>query len=86
MSRPGPTRVDVSAARNGTDLQDYAAEVPPNGGTLLAFKRCDHSWHGHEPYEGPRRAIQMNWVTSKSVVRREQFRHKVSTWFKMLKT
>ena len=71
--------------RNGTDLQDYAAEVPPNGGTLIAFKRCDHSWHGHEPYEGPRRAIQMNWVTSKSVVRREQFRHKVSTWIKMLK-
>ena len=71
--------------RNGTDLQDYAAEVPPNGGTLLAFKRCDHSWHGHESYDGPRRAIQMNWVTSKSVVRREQFRHKVSTWFKNLK-
>lgn len=72
--------------RSGTDLHDYAAEVPPNGGTLIAFKRCDHSWHGHEPYEGPRRAVQMNWVTSKSVVRREQFRHKVSTWVKMLKS
>lgn len=72
--------------RNGTDLQNYAAEVSPDGGTLIAFKRCDHSWHGHEPYEGPRRAVQMNWVTSKSVVRREQFRHKISTWFKKLKT
>ena len=71
--------------RSGSDIQDYAAEVPPNGGTLIAFKRCDHSLHGHEPYEGPRRAIQMNWVTSKSVVRREQFRHKVSTWFKKFK-
>ena len=71
--------------RNGTDLQNYVAEVPPNGGTLIAFKRCDHSWHGHEPYEGPRRAVQMNWVTSKSVVRREQFRHRVSTWVKKLK-
>ncbi len=71
--------------RSGTDLKNYAAEVPPNGGTLIAFKRCDHSWHGHEPYEGPRRAIQMNWVTSKSVVRREQFRHRVSTWVKRLK-
>ena len=70
--------------RSGTDLQNFAAEVPPNGGTLIAFRRCDHSWHGHEPYEGPRRAIQMNWVTNKSVVRREQFRHKVSTWFKTL--
>lgn len=72
--------------RNGTDLQNFAAEVSPDGGTLIAFKRCDHSWHGHEPYEGPRRAVQMNWVTSKSVVRREQFRHKISTWFKRLKT
>lgn len=71
--------------RSGTDLQDYVAEVPPNGGTLIAFKRCDHSWHGHEPYDGPRRAIQMNWVTTKFVVHREQFRHKISTWFKMLK-
>ena len=72
--------------RGGSDLQDYAAEVPPIGGTLIAFKRSDNSWHGHESYEGPRRAIQMNWVTSKSVVRREQFRHKVSSWFKRLKS
>ena len=71
--------------RNGSDLQDYVEEVPPNGGTLIAFRRCDHSWHGHEPYEGPRRALQMNWVTSQSVVLREQFRHKVSTWVKKLK-
>lgn len=71
--------------RSGTDLNDYVVEVPPNGGMLIAFKRCDHSFHGHEPYEGPRRAIQMNWVTNQSVVRREQFRHKVSTWVKLLR-
>ena len=61
--------------RNGTDLNDYAEEVPPHGGTLLAFRRAENSWHGHEPFEGPRRVVQMNWVTDASVVRREQGRH-----------
>ena len=44
--------------RNGTDLEDYADEVEPAGGTLIVFKRSDKSWHGHHSYEGPRRAIQ----------------------------
>jgi SM-20-related protein len=71
--------------RSGTDLNDVITEVPPYGGTLLAFKRADNSWHGHEPYEGKRRAIQLNWVTSQEVVDKEQGRHKVSTRFKKFK-
>lgn len=70
--------------RSGTDLEDYAEEVPPHGGTLLIFRRSDRSWHGHEPFDGPRRAIQMNWVTDKSVVAREQGRHRISTTIKKL--
>lgn len=69
---------------NGTDLEDYVAEVEPKGGTLIAFKRSDNSWHGHHSYEGPRRAIQLNWVTDESVVQREQSRHGVSSWLKKL--
>ena len=49
--------------RNGTDLESYAAEVPPTDGTLLLFLRSNNSWHGHKPYERPRRAVQFNWVT-----------------------
>jgi SM-20-related protein len=48
------------------------------------FRRSDSSWHGHKPYEGPRRAIQFNWVTSQDVVNREQARHRFSTRLKML--
>jgi len=70
--------------RSGTDLEDYAEEVPPNGGTLLAFRRSEKSWHGHQPFDGPRRAIQMNWVTDKSVVAREQGRHRISSTLKKL--
>ncbi len=70
--------------RSGTSLEDPVAEVPPNGGTLLAFRRADNSWHGHKPHEGPRRAIQLNWVTSQDVVDREQGRHRFSTRIKKI--
>ncbi len=70
---------------NSDDLNDVAAEVPPNGGTLLIFRRSDTSYHGHEPFEGKRRAIQMNWVTSRGVVAWEQFRHRLSAMSKKRK-
>lgn len=70
--------------RNGTHLEDFAAEVEPIGGTLLVFKRSDSSWHGHTSYEGPRRALQLNYVTDQSVVDREQGRHSISAFFKKL--
>jgi hypothetical protein len=68
--------------RDGQNLNDFVAEVPPDGGTLLVFRRADNSWHGHEPFSGPRRAIQMNWVTSRKVVEMEQRRHRLSTRIK----
>jgi SM-20-related protein len=71
--------------RSADDLEDYVAEVPPNGGTLLVFKRADNSWHGHKPVAGPRRAIQLNWVTSQGVVDYEQRRHQISTKLKKFK-
>jgi len=71
--------------RGPDNLDDYVAEVPPYGGTLLVFRRADNSWHGHKPTSGPRRAIQLNWVTSQEVVDSEQRRHQFSTRFKKLK-
>lgn len=68
--------------RNGTDLENYVDEITPKGGTLIVFKRSDNSWHGHHPYAGKRRAIQLNWVTDQSVVEREQGRHGFSARLK----
>jgi hypothetical protein len=48
--------------RSATDIDDYAAEVVPLSGTLLAFRRSDHSFHGHKPIEGERRVLQMSWI------------------------
>jgi SM-20-related protein len=70
--------------RSASDLEDFIAEVPPVEGTLLAFKRSDNSYHGHKPFEGERRAIQLNWVTHESVVRKELSRHRLSAWVKTL--
>jgi SM-20-related protein len=71
--------------RSGSDLSDYSEEVPPSGGMLLAFKRSDKSWHGHPPFEGERRAIQLNWVTSDWVVKKDELRHKLSAKLKAIK-
>ena len=70
--------------RSSDNLNDAFAEVPPNQGTLLAFKNQPNAWHGHESYEGERRAIQLNWVRDKGVVWREQKRHRLSAFLKKL--
>jgi SM-20-related protein len=66
----------------GTDINDFAAEVEPTIGTILIFKRCDHSFHGHLPFEGERKVIQMNWVTEQRFADREAKRHAWSAWIK----
>lgn len=68
--------------RNRYNLNDYAEEVNPSGGTLLAFLRSEKSWHGHYPFEGERRALQMNWMESKFAKEFSGWRHRLSAWLK----
>ena len=68
---------------NSNNINDIKTEISPSVGTLLVFKRCDHSYHGHLPFEGSRKVIQMNWVTDQKVVDQEQNRHRWSAIFKM---
>jgi SM-20-related protein len=70
--------------RSPSDLNDMAAEVPSDESTLLIFRNGPNAWHGFEPISGPRRVIQVNWVTDESVVMREQSRHRLSAFFKRL--
>jgi hypothetical protein len=65
-------------------IEDWTSEIRPDFGTLLAFRRSDHSWHGHLPHEGPRRILQMNWVVSSRRAVWEQLRHTVSAHAKKL--
>jgi len=70
--------------RSRDDINSVAAEVPPSGGTLVAFLRSDHSWHGHLPFIGERRVIQFNWVTGEGSQRFNLFRHRVSASVKQM--
>lgn len=70
--------------RSEASLDDMLAEVPPDEGTLVAFLVTPNSWHGHGQFVGPRRVIQLNWVTGEDVVRHEQSRHRFSARLKRL--
>ena len=70
--------------RKGNDLEDYIAEVPPNGGTFVAFKVSPNSWHGHKPFVGERRYVMMNWLRSDAARTRQLGRHKLSAKVKRL--
>jgi len=65
--------------RSATDIEDYAAEVPPIGGTLLAFRRTRHSWHGHKEFVGERRMLQLNFVKHSRLARYTQQIDRFST-------
>ena len=67
---------------SGDNLNDVIAEVPPVAGVLLAFKRSNNSWHGHEPFVGERRVIQFNWLTSQGNRQIAMLRHHASASFK----
>jgi len=70
--------------RSANDLNDIIVEVPPVAGTMLAFRRSNNSWHGHEPFAGERRVIQFNWVTSQGNQQIAMLRHHTSASFKRL--
>jgi SM-20-related protein len=68
----------------GKNIEQTAVEVVPKWGTLLAFKRSDHSWHGHLPADGERRVVQLNWVTSQDKADSELNRQRRSGLFKRI--
>ncbi len=71
--------------RNGTDLENFAVEVPPVNGTLLVFPNSAASWHGHRPFSGKRVTVQLNYMTTDAKARSEMRRHRISAFLKRLK-
>ena len=70
--------------RSGDNLEDYAAEIAPNGGAFAAFKVAANSWHGHKPFVGERRYVMFNWVQSDKALSRQLLRHKISAKIKKM--
>lgn len=72
--------------RSPNNIDDYAAEVVPEQGTLITFRRSERSYHGFAPYEGERRSLQMYWVKPKREGRAEEGRgglkRRIKRWLK----
>jgi hypothetical protein len=60
------------------------AEVNPGYGHFIAFPRLDNSWHGHKPFEGERRVVQIAWLVSEDAVARKAKRHGITEFLKKL--
>ncbi|QDH13317.1 2OG-Fe(II) oxygenase [Formicincola oecophyllae] len=67
------------------DMDNYAREILPTGGTLVVFPNGPDSWHGHLPHVGPRLSIQLNYMTGDIKARYEIFRHHLSAVWKRFK-
>jgi hypothetical protein len=61
-----------------------APEIKPLYGEFVIFKRTDNSFHGHLPYEGERRVIQVAWLTSEEEKLRKTQRGVATRLFKKL--
>jgi SM-20-related protein len=59
-----------------------AREVKPTFGNFVAFRRSDRSWHGHLPFKGERRVLQIAWCVSAEAIARKRKRHGQSTFLK----
>lgn len=66
------------------DVEDYASEIPPVGGTLVIFPNGPDTWHGHRPYVGARHTVQLNYMARDGRARYELVRHHVSAFCKRL--
>ncbi|NIX75510.1 2OG-Fe(II) oxygenase [Microvirga terricola] len=65
----------LRALYNGTDYEPYACEVPPTMGTVFGFLRTDNSWHGHRPFAGERRVVQIAWIKDQKELERKRRRN-----------
>ena len=67
---------------DGKNYEPYAVEVPPVMGTVFGFLRSDNSWHGHRPFSGERKVVQIAWVKDAKELERKKSRNKVAQFFK----
>jgi SM-20-related protein len=64
FNQPGEGGDTALRILNGPNsLDDFVEEVPPTLGSMLAFKVTPNCWHGHKPYSGERRSLQLNYLS-----------------------
>jgi hypothetical protein len=68
--------------RGPEDFDDMVAEVSPTMGSVFGFRRADNSWHGHKPFAGERRVVQVTWLRDASELERKKKRNAIAQIFK----
>lgn len=71
--------------RSQDDMEDYADEIVPGPGSMMAFKVTDNGWHGYPSFEGQRQSIQINFLTSEAANSKHRFFHSLSAKLKKLR-
>jgi hypothetical protein len=71
--------------RNSKSLDNYVTEIPPTFGTCLLFKVTENCWHGHKPFAGTRKVLQLNYVRDEAALNRHLFKHSVTAKLKALR-
>ena len=56
------------------NIEEVIVELLPHA-MVLGFWDRENAWHGHTSYEGPRRALQLNWVVDDAAARKPERRH-----------
>jgi hypothetical protein len=69
----------------GPDLDGPGTDpIPARYGGFAAFARSDSSWHGHKPFAGERRVLQVFWLQDEAAAARKDKRHRRNRWLKAL--
>jgi len=70
--------------RSDKNLDDYVTEIPPTFGTCLLFKVTENCWHGHKPFIGTRKVLQLNYVRDAAALNRHVLKHTITAKLKAL--
>jgi len=62
----------LRALYDGENFEPFAVQIEPTMGRFFAFLRADNSWHGHKPYAGERRVVQVAWLTDASALNKKK--------------
>jgi SM-20-related protein len=67
----------------GPDLDGPGTDpIPARYGGFAAFARADDSWHGHKPFTGERRVVQVFWLRDADAAARKTKRHARTNFLK----
>lgn len=83
FNQPGQAEGTGLRILNGAkNLDEFVEEIPPLLGTMVVFKVTPNCWHGHQPHEGVRRSLQLNYLSGSKTIVKHQLAYRLWSRFK----